>query len=456
MHLGGRVFDDLFFQWLMEQNPQVASALDPRDEFFVFYLCRELKEGFSRKMKDDRGASFSRTLAHYGRLSNATWEAFHERARRYRPSPVFAQHLRAIGADSMLIGKSEPTDLIGWFRECLLKGVVDEGLDRRDIATVILTGGSSQWPFVADIVQEVLYAERKQIRRSDRPYAAISEGLAIEPALRHRLQATRRALEQDLPRFEREQVSALVDEHMARTADEIADAIASELFDGEIKPTLIRFRKAGGKIADLKSEVAAEAEQFAPRVQSIVVAATDHIANGLPVLVLDKVCTWFEENGLKIGRDMLEFTGDRIATPDLDPFNLPDLLAVFKHLIVGVTSGIVGVVSASVCGGGGTALLVSGPIGWLIGLSIGAAVAYLAVSNGVEAARASAEAFPLPAWSVRMVLLDSKIDEARRTLRTQTRAQVLAELEKLRKTLDERLDEVIKKEIDALSELHYL
>ena len=36
MYLGGRVFDDLFFQWLMEQNPSVASDLDPRDEFFVF------------------------------------------------------------------------------------------------------------------------------------------------------------------------------------------------------------------------------------------------------------------------------------------------------------------------------------------------------------------------------------------------------------------------------------
>lgn len=59
-------------------------------------------------------------------------------------------------------------------------------------------------------------------------------------------------------------------------------------------------------------------------------------------------------------------------------------------------------------------------------------------------------------WPRMALLLDSKIDDARRTLRTQTRAQVLAELDKLRKTLDERLDEVIKKEIDALSELHYL
>ena len=55
-----------------------------------------------------------------------------------------------------------------------------------------------------------------------------------------------------------------------------------------------------------------------------------------------------------------------------------------------------------------------------------------------------------------MVLFDSKIDSARQTLRTQTREQVLVELNKLRTTLSERLDDVVKKEMQALSELHYL
>jgi hypothetical protein len=53
-------------------------------------------------------------------------------------------------------------------------------------------------------------------------------------------------------------------------------------------------------------------------------------------------------------------------------------------------------------------------------------------------------------------LSDSKIDSARQNLKKQTREQVLAELEKLRTTLNERLDDVVKKEIQALSELHHI
>ena len=456
MHLGGRVFDDLFFQWLMEQNPEVGNKLKSRDEFYAFYLCRELKEGFSRKMKEDRDATFSRSVAQYGRLNNATWRSFIDRAKIYHPSKVFAQHLRMIGSESPLIGREQSTDLIDWFEKCLLAGLNDGGFDKRDVATVILTGGSSQWPFVSDIVEKVLHADRNRIFRSDRPYAAISSGLAIEPALRHRLSATQQILEKDLPRFQRENIHKLVDDQITITADEIAGSITSALFDEQIKPLLIQFRKNGGTIANLKSNVAAKAEQFEPRVREIVTTATDRIAKGLPLLVLDEIRKWFAENGLTIGSNMLEFSDDRIATPDLDTFNLPNLLAVFNRTIGGVAACIVGIITAKVCGGGGMALLLSGPIGWLIGLVIGGAVAYIATTKGVEAARSTAESFSLPAWCVGMVLFDSKIDSARQTLRTQTREQVLVELNKLRTTLSERLDDVVKKEMQALSELHYL
>lgn len=456
MHLGGRLFDDLFFQWLMEQNPEAAKAMEPRDQFFVFSQCRRLKEDFSRKMMDDRNATFSRTVTDCGRLSSATWQSFVERASRYRPSEVFARHLRSIGSSSAVIAKDEPIDLIGWFKECLWKGFADGKPDMRDISTVILTGGSSQWPFVADIVVESLHISEERIRRSERPYAAISEGLAIEAALQRQLRDTRNKLEWGFPTFKIEQVSKLVDENIERTAKDIADAICTELFDSRIKPSLVRFRDAGGKIADLKSEVAAQATTFEPRIQSIVTEASDTIASGLPVLVLDKVQAWFQENGLEIDRDMLEFAGDRVATPDLDQFNLPDLLDRFNKIIGGVASGIAGIVAANVCGGGGMALLGVGPIGMIVVLVVGAAVTYIAVSKGLAAARSSAESIFLPGWLVSRVLTDGKIDSARRTLHRQTYDQVLVELNKLRTTLNERLEDVVRKEIDAVSELYKL
>lgn len=355
-----------------------------------------------------------------------------------------------------LIDKDEPTDLIGWFKECLVDGLAKTGVDRSDIATVILTGGSSQWPFVPEIVREVLYVDPGRIRRSDRPYAAIAQGLAIEPALRRAHETTRQKLEVDLPRFLREKVGKLVDEYIQGAANDIADTITSELFDGQVKPTLVQFRENGGTIAELKAKVAIQAQRFEPQIQSIVTSVTDLISKGLPVLVLDELRKWFEANGLRIDRDMLEVSGDRIATTDVGMVELHDMLQGFNRVVAGVTGTIVGAVAASVCGGGGTALIASGPIGGLIGLVIGAALAYVAVTAGMGAARARAEAIHLPSKVMWLALRDAKIDSARRKLRTETHEQIFRELYKLRATLNGQLENLVMKEIAALTELHHL
>jgi hypothetical protein len=48
--LGDRPFDDLFYQWLLEQNPGLE--LSERDQWYVWQVtCRELKERFSSHWK---------------------------------------------------------------------------------------------------------------------------------------------------------------------------------------------------------------------------------------------------------------------------------------------------------------------------------------------------------------------------------------------------------------------
>jgi hypothetical protein len=99
------------------------------------------------------------------------------------------------------------------------------------------------------VIEEVLYIKPARIFRSDRPYAAISEGMAIQPALRERHQSTKSRLKTDLPRFLRERVMPLVQQHIEATGEEIADAVASRLFDGLLKETLVEFRGTGGVTA---------------------------------------------------------------------------------------------------------------------------------------------------------------------------------------------------------------
>ncbi len=55
MHLGGRLFDDLFYQWFIEQNLGAMAAMSrERAEFFVLAVrCWEAKEKFSLAMALD-------------------------------------------------------------------------------------------------------------------------------------------------------------------------------------------------------------------------------------------------------------------------------------------------------------------------------------------------------------------------------------------------------------------
>ena len=64
MELGGRLFDDLFFQWFLEQNPgALADMENSGDTYYVHsYLCREVKEFFSLTMARDRFEKVSKSV----------------------------------------------------------------------------------------------------------------------------------------------------------------------------------------------------------------------------------------------------------------------------------------------------------------------------------------------------------------------------------------------------------
>lgn len=97
--LGGRLFDDLFFQWLLDENPGVLELLE-RDgtEYFVHsYLCRQIKEHFSRCMNRTTSEPVSKAIAQYGSIGNMTWEAFIARARDYTPSETLTRFVTVMG-----------------------------------------------------------------------------------------------------------------------------------------------------------------------------------------------------------------------------------------------------------------------------------------------------------------------------------------------------------------------
>ena len=78
MELGGRLFDDLFFQWFLEQNPGALADMEKAgDTYYVHsYLCREVKEFFSLTMARDRFEKVSKSVGRYGSLRGMDWPSF--------------------------------------------------------------------------------------------------------------------------------------------------------------------------------------------------------------------------------------------------------------------------------------------------------------------------------------------------------------------------------------------
>ncbi|WP_343032239.1 Hsp70 family protein [Allochromatium palmeri] len=472
MHLGGRLFDDLFYQWFIEQNPEAVVAMRrERAEFFVLAVrCREVKEKFSLAMALDPTTVYRKTLGAYGRLNDVTWDSFLARARRYRPSETFAQYLRAMNpqAGAHLDTFPQGIDLLDWFRQTLRQGLAHEQMRHQDLACVILTGGSSAWPFVADIVTDELKQiqpkpiEPSQIERSprlvhsDRPYVTVSQGLAIVPALQQRLAATQVDLRRELPAFIATRIAPLIERRMDEAAHRIAERVAVGLFDERIEPILRHFRQEGGSVADLKARLAEDAAAFRPQLEAIVTTQLAKVLTGVAADTTELMQDWYRQHRLTVDQslshagtpvDMAE--GLRLA--DLDVYG------EISGVVLALSATIISVLAATISGGAGTAIIMSGPIGLLIGALVGLIAGALAMRYGLDEAKRRAEHWEgAPRWILARALSDTKIARLRADIKGQVADKVSAQSEQARDGLEHQVRARVEQEITSLSAISQL
>jgi molecular chaperone DnaK (HSP70) len=177
--LGGRLFDDLFYQWIQDQNGQFEVA--EREALAVWQQeCRELKESFSRRwaMTSDGMNDFKfRIDVGDARktLRNASVAEFYERARSYKASPLAVAYFQRFGFPAPLAA-GQTVDLLDWIRRTMQRNG-DPVRDR--FSKVVLTGGSSDWPFMRSLAAEVFGVDPETgILRSEDPEATVGSGLA--------------------------------------------------------------------------------------------------------------------------------------------------------------------------------------------------------------------------------------------------------------------------------------
>ncbi len=459
MELGGRLFDDLFFQWFADQNPEALDAIEQAGDFYYVYsyLCREAKEFFSQTMARDRSESVNKSIGRYGSLRAMTWDEFIQRSGQYRPSDILMRYLLDLGISLKILTEPRPTlDLLDWFKQSLQGGLNALPGHGQDVACVILAGGSSLWPFVADIVMDILRLKPDQLKRSDRPYAAISEGLSLLPALQQAFKRTQQNLQRDLPTFCQETMRPLIEKVTATYAEQIAADVTTQLFDPKIRPLLEDFREQGGSVGKLRERTELETQAFEAQLQAIVTQRTEAIKTGLPTQIKKSFGEWLTSYGLSLPGDSLTEGQGFDVDKDLLDRHLPDLYGDLVETVGWFVVAAMASLGASISGGAGMALLVSGPLGWLLGALLAGMVSLLAVRHGKDKAKQLAETWAAPAWMTQRLLSTAKIHRSREQFRSQIQEKLSQQCEHLHAEFQQRLQEVAQQQIDALSEISQL
>ncbi|MDR3205202.1 MAG: rod shape-determining protein, partial [Deltaproteobacteria bacterium] len=251
--LGGRLFDDLFYQWFGEQNPGLLESLErERRAFYVWsYLCRKLKEDFSETISANPKASLKAEIGRFGDVRDLTRQGFLERAARFSPSPLFLSYYNKFKLPISKRLSEGNINLIQWFKESLLEGL--KNIDK--INTVSLSGGSSRWFFVKEICLEVFKSKNIKILHSHNPFGAISEGLAILPAITYEFINIKENIKINKDTFFKDEIFNYIKSFLDRCSIEISKQIVISFFDDNIIPILKKYSEENINIETIETKI---------------------------------------------------------------------------------------------------------------------------------------------------------------------------------------------------------
>ncbi len=331
MLYGGRLFDDLFYQILLEHNPKLEKRLiaENNDYYVHWVACRRAKEEFSAAMNVDRTKSITvrvrwsyfdgkavQESAAY--IENFTWDDFLAKAGAYMASPKFLQLLMEHGQRSGLsprgIGllEGKRVDLISWFEDILLETLKAARQEKHsplaDMPLVLLTGGSSAWPFVQDIVLQTL-GERTKLLFGDEPYADIAKGLAQYTMLAEHLKEGRKALQLELPTFMDENIRRkAIQQTLEQGSEELLLEVGDFLRQVILLPEFRRYREQGGAVSKLMEGVATAMLKEESRIRHLLDDAMNRMGRNVVNACRTELKNWFHQKGIPVIPDRLEQT----------------------------------------------------------------------------------------------------------------------------------------------------
>ena len=278
----------------------------------------------------------------------------------------------------------------------------------------------------------------------------------ILPALQRKFDETRDKLRADLPAFCQTQVRPLVQNVTEKYVAGVADDVTSELFEKTIRPTLEEFRRSGGSVQSLRETVAAQVSDNEAQLKDIIEQRMKTLRLGLPGQLNEMLSEWFGSYGLSVGDKPVAETSRVSVGQDMVRPDAPDLYGSITETVGWFVVGLATSFGAAISGGGGLALLATGPAGLVVGAVLSAVIAFLAVRHGKARAKELADTWNAPAWVVKKVLSPSRMARMRQQFKSRLQESLRRQTAPLQDKLQSRIREVTQTQIEALSEVTQL
>lgn len=372
--MGGRVLDDLLYQWFIDHSePQVAKRIrEDRNESYIRHiLFKQIKERYSRWMMRDTSHPFRDRIVvgdrDYGSFIAPTREAFEDAMRHFRPSET----LRPDWGGSWISNPDGTLDMIRSFQSVLMEGFKDSESIRQDVSLIVMTGGSSRWGFFQDLMTEEGFFPHTPFIRSASPESSISHGLGLAMASREKATSVRQELDLEEPGL-MNRVIPQIRSIYSQTAHTYIRQIKQKLY-----PVLVeewdRYCQTGGKISSLQKRWEQAAIQIMESNQSQWLNEFQLDFQSRCTMMLEKeVHQWFDSLSIPL-QSLPDFrTTELSQTLGIDQRISGSLYALVSSMMT-ILMGGMGVLAAS----SGIGFLSAGPLGLAGGFFSGVVLSLL-------------------------------------------------------------------------------
>jgi molecular chaperone DnaK len=449
--LGGQLFDDLFYQWLLDQNPGLRV---PTEDWLYVWAdgCRKLKEEFSHfwagaENRPNNFVGFVLVGDRRMKLRNASVDEFEQRARVYRPTPECRNHLRLVGALNDRLRNGGTIDLLDWVQETLAKG-----LGKASFRRVILTGGSASWKFMIPMAAEVFGVSVDCILCSRDPQRAVGSGLALYHVLKRRLEKRRHALRGYRPERMKKFAGDLA-ERIGQFVRKVPHSVLDPLME-QVQALFLRWHDQGGALRAVERQVKALCKDFEPQLDRLLRNDSKQLSQDILTLMRKHLRQWFDEYDIE--RDVDAFIPPDVTVP-ADATRVGGGVAddAANSFAVAFAASLAALVVAVVVVVKLTVLTALSP---LLLTPIGIVIAVVAVIFGRQVAEDFVKDHPWGSWPLQadlramwLVLSETRLrerlgesrDQAERELRTRVEEAVQPFQKQAEAKLEEVMDQVI-------------